>query len=260
MRDTRSFLCILVHVFQHNIWGSLLVLVTACFPDKSLRRIFLKHKSCFHSTMRRKCGILEPWCLTTKFVHLTHFSEALPRWWSSSFSRLHNTNLSWSLELPSSVRGSPQTWSCLALRTGCSSYSDSASRNCHILRNHPWTLVTSSPLWSTSFSYHAPLKSKMQLLFFLGPYFPGLNEILTSQPTVTLSKSPIFGCILNIVTLPWWLCQSSSEHLSRKVNQVTGVTWLHGHDSCTHIWSAPNFHRKYDIRTCLYSVSRVPTT
>ena len=37
----------------------------ACFPDKSLRRIFLKHKSCFHSTTRRKCGILEPWCLTS---------------------------------------------------------------------------------------------------------------------------------------------------------------------------------------------------
>ena len=28
MHDTRSFLCILVHVFQHNIWGSLLVLVS----------------------------------------------------------------------------------------------------------------------------------------------------------------------------------------------------------------------------------------
>ena len=36
-----------------------------CFPDKSLRRIFLKHKSCFHSTTRRKCRILEPWCLTS---------------------------------------------------------------------------------------------------------------------------------------------------------------------------------------------------
>ena len=28
MHDTRSFLCILVDVFQHNIWGSLLVLVS----------------------------------------------------------------------------------------------------------------------------------------------------------------------------------------------------------------------------------------
>ena len=66
------------------------------------------------------------------------------------------------------------------------------------------------------------------------------SRILTSQPTLTLSRSPICGCILNIVILPWWLCQSLSEHLSRKANQVTGVTSLHGHDSCSHIWSAPN--------------------
>ena len=66
-----------------------------------------------------------------------------------------------------------------------------------------------------------------------------MSRILTSQPTVTLSRSPICGCMLNIVILPWWLCQSSSEHLSRKANQVTGVTSLHG-DSCSHIWSVPN--------------------
>ena len=111
------------------------------------------------------------------------FSEALTRWWSSSFSRLHNTNLSWSTELPSSVGRSPQTWSCLALRTDCSSYSDRESRSCQILRNHPWILITSSTLKSTSFSYHAPL-------FFLGPYFPGLNGHLSRKAIqVTVTKS-----------------------------------------------------------------------